>query len=203
MVYQRWLRKAPNISKQNIPPFTLTGDINDAVFPIPDDIHKNREYILLCFQKYSRLGIKPCLSRWMYGFWGTSNGPFGKIPIKQLQLADRTFGILSTQMSHSAEHHIPSRKGIFLIQSRTSKIHVWENVGFIGVQTKTDEAMKKREQLDNDLTITQEFRETKTKHFMNKYPAKQDQISRLFKKFMEQKRKNAVEFNKYCNTSAS
>jgi hypothetical protein len=31
---KRWLNKAPNVIKRNIPPFTPTGDINDAIFTI-------------------------------------------------------------------------------------------------------------------------------------------------------------------------
>lgn len=36
---QRWLEKAANgpVIKGNLPPFTLTGDYNDAVFPMPEN----------------------------------------------------------------------------------------------------------------------------------------------------------------------
>jgi hypothetical protein len=206
MVYQRWLKKAPNISKQNIPPFTLTGDINDAIFPIPDDIRKNREYVLLCFRKYGSFRMRPCLWHWGCGYWGSNNGPFGKIPVKQLQLANRTFGILSTQitqMSQLAEYPISSRSCIWSTKPIHREIHVWEKIHFIGAKTRTNEEMIKREQFDNDYSIMQGFRKVKTKHFMNKYPTKQHQISASFKNFMEQKRKNTIEFNKLCSTSTS
>ncbi len=38
-----WLRKSTNITKQNLPPFSASGDINDAPFPIPEDILDNRD----------------------------------------------------------------------------------------------------------------------------------------------------------------
>lgn len=40
---KRWLAKATNITKQNLPSFSPTGDINDAPFPIPQDILDGRE----------------------------------------------------------------------------------------------------------------------------------------------------------------
>lgn len=44
---QRWLNRAPNVISANIPPFTLTGDINDAIFIIHrtlDDHEYERVY---------------------------------------------------------------------------------------------------------------------------------------------------------------
>ena len=35
---ERWLRKPTNTTKQNLPPFSVTGDVNDAVFPLPEYI---------------------------------------------------------------------------------------------------------------------------------------------------------------------
>ncbi|CAF1330481.1 unnamed protein product [Adineta steineri] len=35
---ERWLRKPRNTTKQNLPPFSLSGDINDAIFPMPEYI---------------------------------------------------------------------------------------------------------------------------------------------------------------------
>ncbi|UJR11258.1 hypothetical protein I4U23_015440 [Adineta vaga] len=38
---QRWLRKSTNVTKNNLPPFAPSGDINDAPFPMPDYIAKS------------------------------------------------------------------------------------------------------------------------------------------------------------------
>ncbi|CAF3885654.1 unnamed protein product [Adineta steineri] len=35
---ERWLRKPTNTTKQNLPPFAFSGDINDAIFPMPEYI---------------------------------------------------------------------------------------------------------------------------------------------------------------------
>lgn len=43
---KRWLKKSTNVTKQNLPPFAASGDINDAPFPIPQDIldHRDRDF---------------------------------------------------------------------------------------------------------------------------------------------------------------
>lgn len=38
---RRWLKKSSNVTKQNLPPFSVSGDINDVPFPIPQYIMKS------------------------------------------------------------------------------------------------------------------------------------------------------------------
>ncbi|UJR16812.1 hypothetical protein I4U23_003711 [Adineta vaga] len=33
---ERWLKKPTNTTKQNLPPFSVSGDINDVIFPMPE-----------------------------------------------------------------------------------------------------------------------------------------------------------------------
>ncbi|CAF3044956.1 unnamed protein product [Rotaria socialis] len=104
LLFHRWLNKAPNVSKQNIPPFTLTGDINDAIFPLPEDMNKNKEeFMQRYFTKYRPFGMIGSLTFSMSGHPRTTSSPYGNIPVKQLYLADRTFGIPSTEISQENE----------------------------------------------------------------------------------------------------
>ncbi|CAF2058941.1 unnamed protein product [Rotaria magnacalcarata] len=49
---KRWLRKSTNIIKQNLPPFSPTGDINDALFPMPEYFI---EYLGLHLESFSTM----------------------------------------------------------------------------------------------------------------------------------------------------
>ncbi|CAF3282553.1 unnamed protein product, partial [Rotaria sp. Silwood2] len=123
LLYRRWLKKAPNIIKQNIPPYTLTGDINDVIFPICDDMRTNPEQFI---KRY---------------FLKTASNPYGKIPNIQLQLVHRTFGISSTQMSQQNEQLIAKRSCVF--STNVKLVNVWVNVGFIGSEMKSENEMKR------------------------------------------------------------
>ncbi|CAF2971948.1 unnamed protein product [Rotaria sp. Silwood2] len=199
LLYRRWLKKAPNIIKQNIPPYTLTGDINDAIFPMPDDMRTNPEqFIKRYFLKYSPFSTTRYGSYMIGEMSRIASNPYGKIPDKQLQLVHRTFGISSTQMSQQNEQLISKRSCVF--SANIKLVNVWANVGFIGSKTKSENEMKRRQQLDENDSVMQEFRDMKTKEYMNKYPTKRKQISEFFKKFMKQKAKNTMEFHKLCET---
>lgn len=145
--YRRWLKKVSNISKQNLPPFTLTGAINDAIFLLPDDIRNNpEEFMRKYFQKYSSFGMTAC--RWTISApdsrnYGVEDGPFGKALVKQLQFANRTFGICSTKMGERYEY--PSEllrpSGHFRFELFQPH-HPWINISFIGLEEKVRKTLK-------------------------------------------------------------
>ncbi len=210
--YRRWLEKAPNISKQNVPPFTSTGDINDAIFLLPEDIRINpQEFMRKYFQKYSHFAMATCDWTFLYyggRGYGIEAGPFGKAPVKQLQFANRIFGISSVKMGKIHEcpfdlfRHVDNwgHAGYFGRGSSQS-CHPWANIGFIGYRKKSEKKMKKMEELDKDNAAAQELRDKKIKYFVDKYPTIQNEIVMSLKKFIEQKKKNTLEFNRLCKKS--
>ncbi|CAF3451474.1 unnamed protein product [Rotaria socialis] len=52
--YRNWLKQASNLkTKQNIAPFTISGDINDALFPMLTEVLKNPTLLLRPYTKQS------------------------------------------------------------------------------------------------------------------------------------------------------
>jgi hypothetical protein len=52
--YRQWLDKLGNLKTiLNIAPFTLTGDINDAIFPLLNEVLKNSNLLLSLRTHYS------------------------------------------------------------------------------------------------------------------------------------------------------
>ncbi|CAF2078145.1 unnamed protein product [Rotaria magnacalcarata] len=191
LLFHRWLNKAPNVFKQNIPPFTLTGDINDAIFPLPEDMNKNKEeFMRRYFKKYKPFSTIGSLTFSMSDHSRTASSPYGNIPVKQLYLADRIFGIPSTEISQGNEQLISKRRNFFFIKKIGR--NVWANFPLLGPSVMSEQEIEKRKQLDGDLSIMKEFRDMKTQEYVNKYPEKERKILNIFQKFMEQKMKNEI-----------
>ncbi|CAF1202147.1 unnamed protein product [Rotaria sp. Silwood1] len=84
--YRHWLKQASNLkTKQNIAPFTVSGDINDAPFPMLDEVFENPQLCLRPYTKQSspwtsifKSNIWPIAcsgysSQWYYYYYGASN----------------------------------------------------------------------------------------------------------------------------------
>ena len=65
---KRWLNRAPNVIRKNIPPFTPTGDINDAIFII----HQDEQYQHV-YESMDHSPPKKYFSEIPYDGWNLSN----------------------------------------------------------------------------------------------------------------------------------
>ncbi|CAF2898904.1 unnamed protein product [Rotaria sp. Silwood2] len=73
--YRRWLKQASNLkTKQNIAPFTVSGDINDASFPMLNEVLQKPNLSLRSYTKHSSLWSTNCPTRnlWYGGYSGPS-----------------------------------------------------------------------------------------------------------------------------------
>ncbi|CAF2477153.1 unnamed protein product [Rotaria sp. Silwood2] len=73
--YRRWLKQASNLkTKQNIAPFTVSGDINDASFPMLNEVLQKTNLSLRSYTKHSSLWSTNCPTRnlWYGGYSGPS-----------------------------------------------------------------------------------------------------------------------------------
>ncbi|CAF3495337.1 unnamed protein product [Rotaria sp. Silwood1] len=84
--YRHWLKQASNLkTKQNIAPFTVSGDINDAPFPMLDEVFENPQ---LCLRPYTKqfspwtslfksniwpIACSGYSSQWYYYYYGASS----------------------------------------------------------------------------------------------------------------------------------
>ncbi|CAF1053866.1 unnamed protein product [Didymodactylos carnosus] len=194
LCYKRWLKKIPNVTKQNIPPFTLTGDINDAIFPLPDDIRENPEaFARQYFKRSSPFGFGHnyfCSNALLW----INNGPFGKIPTKNLQLTNCTFGIPSSQTHEANNYYLSLSKRMGFGMIITSSDRHQSNYPYNGPSIEIDDVITETEAPDNDLKVRR--RDGTTRYFAKNDPRKQQQISECVRNFMQQKNRNMLEFDK-------
>ena len=177
-VFHRWNHKYPNVTWFNFPPFTSTGDINDAKYELPYDIAENPN---------------KALRAWLKNYVSFKVGAIRIEKVKKIDPKDAAaFEMKRADIQNAAnvyfmkliERHWSFKTGI-------PKGHtVWITInGFIGVACKSDDEIEQRKKLDTDLSLKKKRREELSAHF----GAPQD----CFCKFAERMKQNIIDFENF------
>ncbi|CAF1447511.1 unnamed protein product [Didymodactylos carnosus] len=170
---ERWLKKLPYVTKRNIAPFTVTGDINDAQFPMP---MQNKDpwwvgQVTECFDTSSAEDYYR--ARQLYtGSWFTPDEAqdyFEKFIAEDRRLQ------MTTEISKSQFHKVS-----------------WAIIseGEIGTETKTIKEIKQRNELDDPNKIWPLDPDDEEFVLVRK--------RKVLKAFIEQKKQNTIKLQELC-----
>jgi hypothetical protein len=203
---KRWLKKPNNVTKQNLPPFSASGDINDAPFPIPQDILDNQDRDFRTFlpsafgiSEQSIVRVPPRVLA-------------GPIPIDH----ERIYGLCTQKRgyeddlfqifydAHFTDDFIPWKAKSTPQWSMTSAR--WSN----GYTRRSIITSSRSEKTVRKPRIFNKPNQMKGGHEQDaKNPAKNyksltsEELEAYKKKFAERMRENIIEFEKFCSTHAT
>ncbi|CAF2619797.1 unnamed protein product [Rotaria sp. Silwood2] len=200
---KRWLRKPTNITKQNLPPFSASGDINDAVFPMPD-------YVL----KY--------LNQYVESFSLTQSSPVKLHNVFECDIVKRSIEQPSKRVLFGPTYVDKERTyGIC-----TQKVEYVDGLSqvFATERITTDDdspkptrlpvllpeipLLKKNQMISrhkpDDLHKMKKEQKEVTKYSAKKYiPLTRQELKTYFEKFAQRMQENAIQFEIFCSTTAT
>ncbi|CAF1282158.1 unnamed protein product [Didymodactylos carnosus] len=191
---KRWQRLETNVLKQNVIPFTPTGDINDAIFSMP----LNNKQPWCDFEEKSKWCDPPndyfCHEPWLNGSWFTLEESF--------DYYRKVINKDTLRRLRRLEHHQLIIAADATLQSTVTETE--EHPVFITKIKK--EMIEEINKDENNSDLIQQCRignELKTKEEMQKLE-KLDDLKRVWKKpkcypeFIELKKRNIIEFQELC-----
>lgn len=187
---RRWMKRYPEITWTNMIPFTETGDINDAIFRLPEDIRDDPLKFL-----------RP----WLKNYRAFDCGVFISDPTSKSKRAEST--IVIPNKCYNEPQFLKGKvykqdEAIIYYQNLIKRIwhfdtsipkgtYVWRPIqSYIGTATWTDAELMKRKQLDTDLNLMVERRQRLSLYF-------QADIGH-FCRFAEKMRTNIIELEDAC-----
>ncbi|CAF3866701.1 unnamed protein product [Rotaria sp. Silwood1] len=200
---KRWLRKPTNITKQNLPPFSPSGDINDAVFPMPDYVLKHLQLHVESFSPVQSSSIK-LQSTFEHGiFKRPIEKPFKRIffgpsPVDK----ERTYGA-RTQTSECINGLSQVFTNEFItIDDESQKP---PRLPLLSIEISS---LKKTPKANRRKLYDSNVKKTKPKYIVEnsakKYvtPTRQE-LKSYFEKFAQLMQENAIQFERLCSMTAA
>lgn len=204
---RRWLKKPTNNTKQNLPPFSITGDINDAPFPMP-------EYIIKCLNITNEL-VSPTQStppklRCSFEsgiFHQTTDSPFRRILYNPIPISkDAIYGdsTKNTRLSDTLESLIGNYPNADYVQLEKAK-----RLPLIPVEIllTNEQALRKcpnfrikeKKVVQHNKTSIKQDRKLLADRMKNIMERPLSDSSHEYRrKFAEQMSKNIIEFEAFC-----
>ncbi|CAF4287034.1 unnamed protein product [Rotaria socialis] len=201
---KRWLKKPTNMTKQNLPPFSASGDINDAIFPMPEYIllqHRDLHTKSLSFMPSTSVNLRNIFE------YDIIKRPIERtlkrVSLKTIPIdEDRIYRICSPKVEYfnglsqifSAERTTPDndsqkRATLPLV---SSKSFPWKKTTMHQHPASNDSKQMAQERIN----IIQ--------HSSKKYAClSRKQLEPYFQKFAERMRQNATQFEHFCLTNAT
>lgn len=184
-IIYRWYNKLPNVSLSNMEPFTPTGDINDATFPYPSE---QLELIQSCCKS----------NRSSSGRGNTQNHLDTQNTVNLCWLSAEYDKLIAENKKNTPdkthEYFAKLIERNFRFNTKLGKNNIWRSyVGF--PEERTEDEMKRRNKLDNDLNIKKNRRIRLSKYFNDRYNNCPEDT---FCKFANQLMKNKQEFENFC-----
>ena len=206
---RRWLDKPTSFTKQNLPPFSQSGDINDAPFPMPRYIikHLNKHIELISLAQSS-----PSTLRFTFesdALTRSIEQPFPRTlfkPIvvdKETVYGDRTKGIQLLDMSQKSVSNYQYTDYVSLEKPKTTRLPVISSK----ILSTNEKALQKcpnfhikekkiLEQNKDHIKEMNKLLEDRMKEIRE--PPTPDAADIYRKKFAEQMSKNITEFEAFC-----
>ncbi|CAF0861647.1 unnamed protein product [Rotaria sordida] len=200
---KRWLRKPTNITKQNLPPFSPSGDINDAVFPIPEYVLKYFESHVESFSQMQSSSMKLRYTFEHDIFKRPIEKPFkrtffGPPPVDK----ERTYGeCTQTSECISGVSQVFSNESIAIDDE--SQIPARLPLLPVEILSMKKTLVANRRKLD-DSDIKKTKRKDITEYSVKKYvtPTRQE-LQPYFEKFAQRMQENAIQFERLCSMTAA
>ena len=200
---ERWLRKPTNTTKQNLPPFAVSGDINDAIFPMA-------EYIL------QQLGVEDQL------LLSTQSSTVKVRNIFECDIIKRPIERPSSRDLFN-QFHVDDE---YTYGKCTGKIECVDGISqvFADRHPSTDEDTQNETRLPclpvelsnhsknrahkcHDLNRSgksKDEQEESVKYIAKKYQSpSRAELDVYFKQFAQRMKENAIEFEKFCATAVA
>ncbi|CAF0910751.1 unnamed protein product [Adineta steineri] len=200
---ERWLRKPTNITKQNLPPFAFSGDINDAIFPMP-------EYIVqqLGIEDQSLLFTQPSTAKFRNIFEcdiikRSVVRPSPRDLLNEFPVDDEyTYGMCTQQTEYPncmfqvlADWHSSTNEDT---QSKTRLPCLPAEVS----NHSKNKAQKRRDSNRTDDSTNK--KEEGAKYIAKKYqPTTRAELDVYFKQFAQRMQENIIQFENFCATDAA
>lgn len=201
---KRWLKKPTNTTKQNLPPFSPTGDINDAPFPMPEHFMR---YLNVHYQSFSL--TQSSSTKLQYAFESDIiprpiEQPFTRILFCPIPAdKERTYGKCSPKLEMLDNLSETSRNRYDIDNSQPQKT---TRLPLLSpkILLINENALQKYRRLKNSKTSEKLQEESDQKRVKKVYkrPARKA-LNVYLKRFAEQMNKNAIEFEKFCSTPSS
>ncbi|CAF1433505.1 unnamed protein product [Adineta steineri] len=182
----RWIAKYPEVTWLNFPPFTPSGDINDATFLLPADVAKDPRKVLRV---------------WLNSYQNFVCGGFGNVTHEKTR--NRSSTVTKSDHALKIKESLNKQDESILYYMKLIERHwsfntgiakgatVWATIdGFIGAGLKSIAEQDRRQLLDSNLNIMKKRRQKLSAYFH----AKPD----TFCIFAQLMRKNILDFQETC-----
>jgi len=199
----RWLRKPTNITKQNLPPFSATGDINDALFPMPEYILKSLNLNVQSFSltqtaliKFGNIFEYNIIPR-------VIELPFTRVAFNPIPAdAELLYGTSAAKLKV-----LDGLSQVFSNEQPPVDFDQQKRIDLPIVSPKNPSISDKKTRKHRQLSGTdkrQEMQKKVTKRPTKKYERPTRKVLDIhLKKFAEQMNKAAIEFAQFCSKTAT
>jgi hypothetical protein len=194
---RRWLKKSTNITKQNLPPFAASGDINDAPFPMPD-------YAARCLGIHVQSSSAKLRNLFEYDIIARPTDQFfTRVLFNPIPIDDEfTYGRRTPKLE------VCDGLSQIFFNRRTSTDSVpRQTLGLpvvsLEIRSTSHNEMQKRRESDSSIRI-EDTREESPQYFVKKNQSPtREELDVYRKKFAQLMEENAAQFEQFCLTTTA
>jgi hypothetical protein len=185
-----------------LPPFSASGDINDAPFPMPDYIVKSLNLHISSFSLTQSSSTKLRNAFESDIFIRPIEQPFTRVLFNPVSVDDEcTYGICTQKLELLDGSSQSSLNRHTTTDSNPSKTMHLPLVS-LDMSSFNDIVTQKHLKLDNSKEMTEVREDVDTNSFGPYTRPTREQLNVYLTKFSQQMNENAIQFEKFCSTAA-